>query len=286
MKKVILSGKEYTLWESWQEIPAKQLPEILRLLYASPANGESYHEILRIILGYRKHDWEKLMRHYFGTHRSEAVRQANAEVLSDLLLTVSWMWKTDLTVRPFESVMVEGIEHILPVDGFEKLAYGELTDAYIHLRAYLDQLIEGEERLHYLMAVLCRPRLDGDYTSEVGWNGDHRQPYNKHLIKRRASAWESVDYATKVSILVWFVGSLKDFLSHFEIWDDSPTPTKEDDYPGQSWIKNQHLLSEKQIFGGMAQTEAANVYDVFQFLEEYTKDQIAKRKAQQNNDSN
>lgn len=285
MKQITLSGKNYALWESWTEVPAATLTQVLRLLYVEPASGKTYHEILRIALGYKSNEWKRLMRHYFGWERTEQQRESNAEVLADALNHLKWMWTQELTVKPFKSLEVNNQTFWLPDDDFLTMSYGELTDAYIHARAFIEQLVEGEERLNYILATLCRPeRLLDKFQRNAqldNWDGDKREPYNEHTARLRVKLWETVEYADKIMVLMWFLGTLKVFIERYQVWDEEEIgPPLEDEYPGQSWLKNQHLLSEKHIFGGMAATKKANVHEVFTFLEEHKKDLIAKRKAE------
>lgn len=289
MKQIFLNKKSYELPENWIEVPKVQLPDLLTQLYALPESGTTYHTLLRLTLGYREKEWEKLMRHYFSFKLTEEQREANAEVLAEVLRLISWMWKEELTIKPFESIPLEGIAYLLPDENFLTMTYGELSDAYIHSRAFVEQLVEGEERLNLLLATVCRPERKGKYADDSSWNGDRREPYNEHIARQRVKVWEAAPYDQKIIVLMYFLGTLKHFLSLFDIWQgDGSGPAPEDEYPGQSWIKNQHLLSEKHIFGGMKDTKSANVHEVFSFLEEHSKDikqRIAMEKAQQKNQS-
>lgn len=279
MKEIYLNSRKYQLPESWQEVDSDLLPQLLVFLYVHPESGATYHEILRLVLGYSPAEWQKLMRHYFAPTLEELQREINAMVLQEVLQLISWMWTQELTKKPFEYVLVGGIAHLLPDEEFRTVSFGELSDAYIHSRAFIEQLVEGDERLNYLMATICRPEWGGDdYKNDLGWNGDARQPYNEHIAKARAKDWDNVPYETRIVVLMYFLGTLKTFLGMFDIWQGDG-PASEEEYPGQSWIKNQHLLAEKHIFGGMAPTKAANVHEVFSFLEENSKD--IKRKIEQ-----
>jgi hypothetical protein len=294
MKQISLNSKSYQLPETWEEIPKAILPDLLTQLYAMPESGTTYLTLLRLTLGYREREWTKLMAHYFAFKLDETQREANAEVLGEVLRRISWMWKQELTTKPFESITLEGsdrrtVDYLLPEENFLTVSYGELSDAYIHSRAFVEQIVEGEERLNYLLATICRPERKGNYADDSSWNGDKREPYNEHIARSRVKVWEAAPYDKKIIVLMYFLGTLKNFLSLFDIWQgDGAGPAPEDEYPGQSWIKNQHLLAEKHIFGGMIATKAANVHEVFSFLEEHSKDmkqKIALEKAQQKNDS-
>lgn len=284
MKQVTLSSKSYALWETWTEVPKAILPQVLRLLYVESASGQTYHQLLRLALGYSEKEWKRLMKHYFSPKLEDTQREQNAEVLAEVLNYLKWMWTQELTIKPFLCLEVENQTFWLPDDDFLTMSYGELTDAYIHAQAFIEQLVEGDERLNYLMATLCRPERPNKEAIDENWNGDVREAYNEHTSRLRVKLWETADYSDKILVLMWFLGALKDFTERFQVWDEEANgPLPEDEYPGQSWIKNQHLLSEKQIFGGMSATKKANVHEVFTFLEEHKKDMIAKRKAEKRN---
>lgn len=259
--------------ETWIEVQKIQLPDLLTQLFAMPESGTTYHTLLRLTLGYREKEWAQLMKHYFSTKLTEESREANAEVLAEVLRLISWMWKEELTIKPFESITLEESVYLLPDENFLTMTYGELSDAYIHSRAFVEQIVEGEERLNLLLATVCRPDKFLRNTQLENWNGDRRELYNEHIARSRVKVWESAPYDKKIIVLMYFLGTLKNFLSLFDIWQgDGARPAPEDEYPGQSWIKNQHLLAEKHIFGGMKDTKAANVHEVFSFLEEHSKD--------------
>lgn len=273
MHAITINGQVYELPETWQEVEPKQLPELLRMLYVMPENGSTYHEILRILLGYTPKQWTKLMKNFFGPKRSEEQLDQSAQALQSILGVVSWMWKADLTVAPWPGFVVNGAQWLLFEGSFKSMSFGELSNAHINAQAFIKQLVEGEERLNMLVATICRPEMKGDYKNDPAWNGDPREPYNEHIARHRSEQIKGKYVKEKILVLMYFLGSLKEFFSFYDLFESDATgPPTLEEYPGQSMIKNQHLLSEKHIFGGMAATKTANVHDVFQFLEENRKD--------------
>jgi hypothetical protein len=274
MKDIILGNQGFRLPENWQEVDRRLLPRLLRLLYVLPETGETYHELLRISLGYTPRQWGRLMNHFLGPDRSDAQREASALALADTLNQIGWMWRADLTVRPFASVTAGGEQEWLVFEeNFRSMSFGEMTDAYIHAQAYIKQLEAGDRRLDLLIATIARPERAGDYANDPAWNGDRREDYNPHLSTRRAELAGLVPWEQKIGLLMYFIGSAKDFMARFDIWaDDGAAPPTEESFPGQSLLKNQHLLSEKGVFGTMKETKAENVYEIFQFLEEHHQD--------------
>lgn len=287
MTKIFLNKKRYYLPESWAEVLPAQLPPLLSLLFIHPENGSTYLEILRNVLGYTERQWRKLMHNYFGPHRKEEQRDNNSLVLQAVLGQLEWMWKGELTADPFpKGFEVAGRQWFLFEEGFRSMTFGEMTNAHIHAQAFIQQLVEGEERLDMLVATICRPRHVRDYKHAESWNGDHREPYNEHIARSRAELLKGKLVKEKILALMYFLGTQKEFFSYFDLFEsDGAGPPEKEEYPGQSMIKNQHLLSEKHIFGGMDNTKNANVHEVFQYLEEHSKDvkaRIAKNQAASN----
>ncbi|GGM81861.1 hypothetical protein GCM10010967_12050 [Dyadobacter beijingensis] len=274
MTEIFLNDKCYKLPENWTEVNPAQLPELLTLLYVYPESGGTYLEILRTILGYPPGLWKKLMCHYFAGHRTEEQHEENAQALQGVLGQISWMWQGELTVCPLpEGFDVDGTRWVLFEEGFRSMSFGELTNAHINAQAFIKQLVEGDERLNMLVATVCRPRRSGNYMDDPDWNGDHREQYNEHIARHRADLIKDGYIKEKILVLMYFLGTLKEFFSFYDLFDSDATgPAPTEDYPGQSMVKNQHLLSEKHIFGGMNATKSANIHDVFQFLEEHKKD--------------
>ncbi len=287
MIEIKINGKGFNLPETWPEVPTAKLPEILRQMYVLPESGSTYHEIVRLLLGYSPRAWGKLMKQFFGKRVSEEKKKLSAIALAELIRGQSWMWKDDLTVAPLEGFEVDGLAWYVFEEGFKSMSFGEMADAYIHAQAFIKQLVEGEERLNMLVATICRPEQKGDYQNDPMWNGDKREVYNEHIARKRAEQIAEGYTQEKIVVLMYFLGSVKNFFSYFDLFDtDTSKPPVPEDFPGQSMIKNQHLLSEKHIFGGMTETKKANVHEVFQFLEEQNKDTKAENERRKAANSN
>src|SRR5215217_3180974 len=153
MIKININGQGFDLPESWTEVDRKKLPELLRNIFVASESGIAYHNILRVVLGFEQKKWGKLMNQFFGKACTAEKMDASSSALADLLRMLSWMWKSDLTIAPFESFEVDGKPWHLFSEGFRSMSFGELSDAYIHAQAFIKQLIEGEERLNMLVAT-------------------------------------------------------------------------------------------------------------------------------------
>lgn len=277
------NGEEQQFPENWQEVKPRLLPVYLQMLFTQSETQKTYHELLRLSLGYSPRRWKRFCQVFFSPKLSEEKRERNAELLAFLLGRLSWMWTSSLTTQPFDQVRIGTQIYLLPDPALKTLTYGELTDAYIHMRAYVDQLEPGERRLHLLLATICRPEnAEFGYETKLNWNGDKREPYNEHIAESRAELWEMVPAEKKVPILVYFVSILKTLFDSYELHSSETADSQsQEDYPGQGFIKNQHLLAEKGVFGTIHETRKTNAHDILLFLEESKKDEDYEEKKRQ-----
>lgn len=274
MQTIEFAGKAYKLPEKWNEVDTERLPQLLQLTFFTPPTPESLLEVVRLTLGIRPKTWKALMQTHFGPKVGKKTRQANAIVLHTLKHQLRWMPTEAMQEQPFPSLELDfGQEWLLPETGFLTMSFGELTDTYIHFLIWVQQLVKGDEHLDLLVATLCRPEREGDYQAAPDWNGDRRKPYNEFTTKHRARLLADVEPGVKMAVLLFFVGNLENVLARYEI--SGGEGGEPDQYPGQAWIKNQHLLAAKGIFGNIDQTKAANLHDVLLFLEENRKDILA-----------
>ncbi|MGF7217478.1 hypothetical protein GGR92_003652 [Spirosoma lacussanchae] len=274
MQTIQFDGQAYQLPEAWQELDPNHLPELVQLVYFTPQTEETSHTLLRIVLGIRRKRWQTMMQTHFGPKVGQRARRANAIVLHTLKHQLRWLYTEPIRQQPFTSLELDfGLELLLPEAGFYTMSYGELTDAYIHFLVYIRQLVQGQKHLDLLVATLCRPRRAGNYQAAPDWNGDHREPYNEHQAKERAKLLAHVEPGYKMAVLLFFLGNMQQILERYELWGQEEGEPEE--YPGQGWVKNSHLLAGKGIFGNIDQTKAANVHDVLLFLEEHRKDLLA-----------
>jgi hypothetical protein len=197
------------------------------------------------------------------------------------------MWLKPVDKQPFAELMIDGHAYLLPEPEFMSLSYGELTDLYIHLQAFIEQIIPGDERLNYLVATACRPRRRRGYTMDASWNGDHREDYNEFIARERVKLIARVDYRQRMMVMLYVATHIKNIMARYALFSaDTGTSKREDTeaYAGQGFIKNQHLLAEKGIFGNLKQTQQANAHEVMLFLEEHHND-LLKQQADSKNDS-
>ncbi|WP_020603140.1 hypothetical protein [Spirosoma spitsbergense] len=274
MQPIQLDGQAYELPERWSELDPERIPQLLQLVYFAPATPESFHEKIRLVLGLRKKAWLKLMQKHFGPTVGKRAKEANALVLHTLKSQLRWMETEPIQEQPFASLELDfGHTWLLPETGFLTMSYGELTDAYVYFLVWIRQLVKGDEYLDLLVAAICRPARAGDYQSAPDWNGDHRELYNEFTAKERAKLLATLEPGHKMAVLLFFAGNMEHVLARYELGGGEAGEPEQ--YPGQSWIKNSHLLATKGIFGNLEQTKAANLHDVLIFLEENRKDILA-----------
>ncbi|UHG90107.1 hypothetical protein [Spirosoma oryzicola] len=288
MRIITLDGIDYELPEAWDEVNQERLPNLIELVYLTPESGQMHHALIQLALNIRPRVWKKLHKTHFSPDLPDSVRYANAEVLGQLVAWLSWMWLKPMNKPPFAQLQVDGHAWLLAEPDFMSMSYGELTDLYIHLQAFVEQLVPGEERLNYLVATACRPRPKRGYTLQPGWNGDHREEYNEFLVRERVKLAAKIDYRDRLAVMLYVAATIKNLMNRYALFESESTSTASDALPeaysGQSFIKNAHLLAEKGIFGNLKQTQQANVHEVLLFLEEHRND-LLKQQADANKDS-
>lgn len=275
MRIITFDGINYQLPESWEEVNAERLPKLIELIYLMPVSGKMYHALIQQALNIKPKAWKKLHKRHFSPKLPDWVRRQNAEVLAQLVSWLSWMWLKPMNKQPFAELIVDKHAWLLAEPDFMSMSYGELTDLYIHLQAYVEQTVPGEERLNYLVATACRPRRARGYTTDPSWNGDHREDYNEFIVRERVKLVAKVDQKKRIAVMIYVASSIKTLMSKYELFGSSSNSSSQEEpeaYGGQGFIKNAHLLAEKGIFGNLKQTQQANVHEVLLFLEEHRND--------------
>jgi|GEM_PF-2772091 len=293
MKQIELDGERYALPETWEDIDAGMLPGLIEQVYLVPESGRMYHEVIRLCLGISEKRWLKIQKKHFSPKLSESTRRKNAEVLQQLVSLLSWLWNEPMDRQPFEGISINGPLWLLPEPDFAAVSYGELTDLFILLHTYIASPDAGEDTLDSLVATACRPRrTPANYAGQPDWNGDHREPYNEFIVRGRVKGVANVPFETKLAVLLYVASTVKNVLNKYQVFESDPSMTtatagasgQTEAYTGQGFIKNQHLLAEKGIFGNLKQTQQANAHEVLLFLEEHRADLMARQQAQTDTD--
>ena len=272
--QIVFEGKEINLPTKWSEVPVEKVPALIDLVYLTKESGESLHQILMICLGYTPMQYGKMIRKHFGKHLTEVQRVANAEVLHDLFSVLRWLYTEPMDQMPFNEYKFEGKRWILPEPDLYAVTFGEITDAYVHMHAFVKQLIPGEERLNLLVATVCRPERTGKLPDN--WDGDSRETYNEFVTKKYSEKVASWPSNIKIQVLIYFSACLQKMLGSYDISGTDDVP---EEYPGQGFVKNQHLLAQK-IYPGLPAVKVANAHEVLLFLQENKADLNERRKTE------
>lgn len=280
MRKIELDGVTYHVPSGWEEVDPNRVPHLIELVYLTPESGKMIHALIVTALNIPPKKWKQLHKKHFSRKLSDGVRTANAAVLVEIMGYLNWMYTQPMEVQPFEFIQIGDDKCVLPEPGLITVGYGEFTDSYMHLEAFTRQLVPGDERLNYLVGTVCRPvRTAPGYMNDPGWNGDHRVPYNEFGVRARLKDIEAMTYADRLAVLLWITGQIKKVLGGYSLFDSSGSTDKNggaraitEEYPGQGFVKNAHLMAEKGIFGTLKQTQESNLHEVLQFLQEHQAD--------------
>lgn len=272
--KILFSNAEHELYESWAEVPVEKIPALVELAYFAPDAGSTHLEIVRQVLGIKPRPWARMLSTHFAETLPTKVREANAENINWLVRQCAWMWNEPLTKMPFEYFEHKGVRYYIAKSSeelaFETCSYGELTNAYINMQGFVKRLKNDDYYLNNLVAVLCRERRS-EAQNDKDWNGDVRVPYNEYLCTETAKLFDDLDVKIKLAVMMYFAGNLKRFMDGYQQTFRRGDGEGEE-YIGQGFLKNQHLLAEKGIFGDIYKTKNANCHEVMLYLEEYGAD--------------
>jgi hypothetical protein len=287
MKEIFISDKRFEMPENWTEIKQFLMPVLIDLVFLKPQNGSTKHEILRLCLGMTKDDWGRFNHQYFGAYLPESKREANAAILYELFMLIQWLWSEPITKQPFATIETENDTLYLPPEDFETMTWGELQDSLVFYEAYVKQLEAGDKYLDLLISSICRKKRPPKEINAIGWDGDIRLPYNEFHAKRNATLIADISYQQKLSILLFYAGTTKEILGRYEVFKTANEDDEnQEEYPGQGFEKNTHLLAQKGIFGNYDQTRHKNCHNVLIFLEENKKDMEAEKEAYEAANSN
>lgn len=284
MINIEINGVAYELPQNWNEVAQKQLPKLVELLFMRPENGDTYHHILRIALGFSERQWAKLIGKYFSADKSEEEKEQSSLALQALLKHVSWMWTKPVTQMPAKYFHFSGEYYFLPTENFLTMSWGEMKDAYIHAEAFTRQIVKGDKHLNLLVLTLCRQK--SNQKRDFDWDGDERVPYNEFLVAAQEKKIEALDYSIKLAVLLYFVGTMKILLDQYDIFysnhDEYSLMPYVEQYPGQGFEDNTLVMAEKHIFGTYKETIKVNCHQVLLALERSKKLMEAEMEAHKN----
>ncbi len=273
MKQIVLNNENFIIPSNWAEIEESLFPKIIEKAFGANIIASKL-EIVRILLKISKREWAVFNEHFFGSQLSSKRIEENTDTMQALIRQLNWIWEEPLSKQPFKSIRTDKDELFLPQEDFETMSWGELQDALVYYEAYVKQVEEGDKYLNLLLSTICRPKQKEEEWLSANWNGDYRVAYNEFHAKMRADDFKSVPFEKKMPILLFFAGTVKTIFNRYEIFSSKQNEDTDstEEYPGQNFEKNTHLLAEKGIFGNYDQTRQKNCHNVLIFLEENKKD--------------
>lgn len=247
---------------------------LLRIAHEQPCNERSKLAALRLVNPIPPKLFKKLL----------------AWQVNELVQTFDWLWEHPFEGRPFESFEHKGQVYVTPKEKFGVTSYAEWLTAVVYLfQAYYDTDTPRELSAARLVATLCRPPCHDSlgHSNPEGfreralnlppdWTGDHRQPFNEHLIEARAEALLDLPVGVLAAIIQYFVDELNWLYESYDVFDDSTPETVRGEPIVQEFdwherllgMKNlRYVVAEENILGNVNDVMKANINDVFDALE-------------------
>jgi len=261
--KIWLNNIEYTLPSSWPQVPSPSVMGLLRIAHEQPCNERSKLAALRLVNPIPPKIFRKLLDWQ----------------VNELLQTFDWLWEHPFEGRPFESFEHHGKVYFTPKEKFGVSSYAEWLTAVVYLfQAYYDTETPRELSAARLVATLCRPSMPtaGTNFPPPDWTGDHRQPFNEHLIEAHAEAFSDLPVGILAAIIQYFVDELNWLYDSYDVFQDSTPETVRGEPIVQEFdwherllgMKNlRYVVAEENILGNVNEVMKANINDVFDALE-------------------
>lgn len=272
--KIWLNNTEYQLPSDWPQVPTDRVMGLLRLAHEQPRNERSKLAALQLINPIPAKTFRKLVPWQ----------------VNELVQTLDWVWEVQYEGRPFERFEHRGGTYYTPTEKFRVTSFAEYLTAVVYLfQAYYDTDTPRELSAARLMATLCRPSPPTLDPLAPDWSGDHREPFNQHVVEVRAKFLLDLPVGILAAVVQYFVDELRWLYDHYDVFDDPPpkksnqssdTETEEFDWQARLIeMKNlRYLVAEENILGNVNDVMKANVNDVFDALERLKSKEVRGRR--------
>ena len=196
MHTIKINGKRLKVKSSWTELSRKELSKVFAIKFSV--------ETLTII--------QKLQILVIISELTDRIISVlTPDQAHRILNLIRWVWRDNLTERPFNFITAGKVKYYLPADGFADTSAGEIAMFNIYNLQFLNQASVNEETrlqiFYTILAQLCRPeRKDLEtFRNSIEWNGDKREPYNSAKADEISEVLKKVPMAELMAIYQWLM---------------------------------------------------------------------------------
>lgn len=271
MKRIWLGDAEYRVATRYADLPHKQCLAVLRLAYTNEKTIESRLAVLHLSSTIPPNVTRVLCEPPF---RDELMR---------ILDCLEWAWTTGIETRPFASFTLKGREYLLPDEDLRLVNTGEFISSVAYLLAFsLSKStrsggpvanLEREGFLNMFLATICRPKVSLTkrlMRDKNRYTGDDREPFNSFYVESRAARFSSVELATKVAILQWYLKATERAERLYGMPEPDPADNRTPLQTGafiRDWESTVHFLAREGNFGNYDAVMERSIHDVLAYLE-------------------
>lgn len=190
-----------------------------------------------------------------------------------LMKLSSWVFETRIESKPFDSFLFNGVEYVLPSDGFGNTSAIEMAYCNIHYMAMGRKRNPDPNAVFSIVSTLCRPRRDDAeaFRKSVAWTGDDREAYNTVLAEERAKLFQTdnLPIGLVMAVLQYFEYTNNRFLKAYKTAYEGD-PGADDEAPlypdGRGLITTFMDIAKAGVFGDFEKVCSTNAHTVWMYL--------------------
>jgi hypothetical protein len=277
MKKITIAlddqaPQTFLIAERYSDLPPKLAMAVLKLAYTQDRTLETRLAVFHLVC-----DAPIEVKELF----LQADQVGN---LQRLLEQIEWAWQTGVEKRPMASFAAKGANYLLPDEELRQVSTGEFITAVAYLLAFSDthsssafrgpaDPVNKERFLNQFLAAICRPKVSlikRLQRNKDEYTGDDREPFNSYFLDSRAERFSSVDLATRIAILQWFLAAVSRAEQLYGMPAPDPTEKKAVLHTGtfvRDWETTVHNLAKEGNFGNYDAVMGRSIHDVLGYLE-------------------
>lgn len=214
MTTIRLNDIPYKLPDTWDEIPGAFRAGVLRIVWEMASRTPQS----RLAILY-----------YLNPIPAKVFKKLVPWQVNELCSLLDWVWQSPIEGRPFDSFQHAGVEYFTPGENFKNTTFAEFLNAYTYFfQLMYDEDADREEISSKLIATLCRPATaDMDKLSPT-WSGDHREPFNEHVVDPRSELLTDINPGVLAGVIQYFLHELRWLYDTYEIFEAPSKPVEPD----------------------------------------------------------
>ncbi|WP_273210794.1 hypothetical protein [Runella zeae] len=230
-----IEGQTKTAWgaSTWAEVEPKNFLPLIRTIYAAAKTAEVKYQIPLLASNINKDDYLKLNQ----VQSLQLV--AHFDFLLDFVdLPTKW-YIDSIPIRHIIKGKYMPLQVLHgPAERLKNVCFEEFIYAESYFSAYSKSKKESD--LNMFCAILFRPK-----TKAKKYNGDVREPFDRHSVEKRAEVIAKIDNAVKQAIVLNYVGAKSTFPKMYKwLFSSDEDQEKNAAQASFSWLEVAYRMAE------------------------------------------